>query len=190
MKDLNRLVEECKRDIDSLGIEIGNINSVTVNTRSKRRWGQCTRHPDGTYDITISDRLLADNVDDMAAKNTIAHELLHTIRGGSGHKGAWKSAAFHMNARYGYNIKRTTSCEEKGVEYVPSAIKSKPPKYIIKCGNCGKEYKYYKKCKMVTAFIDRPDYVRRNCYCGRCKSHNLVLEGWQILTAKPNFHYV
>ena len=189
MKNLDRLVAECKADIESLGIELGNIISVTVNTRAKRRWGQCCGSPRG-YRITISDRLLKDDVDDMATKNTIAHELLHTICGGNGHTGEWKKAAEKLNRAYGYNIKRCTSSEEKGVENVVSAVKRNGPKYIIRCENCGLEFKYYKKSKMITNFIDRPDYVRKYCRCSKCKSHNLVLEGWQILTTKPNYRYL
>ena len=175
MKDLNAIVEECKYDIESLGFKVGNIVKVSINTRAKRRWGQCRKTPYG-YEINISDRLLKDDVDDMATKNTVAHELLHTIEGGGGHTGAWKIAAERMNLRYGYNIKRCTSSEEKGVENIPSTYSKRSYKYIIKCGNCGLTFKYYKKCKVVGWFLDNPSHAKKYCRCSRCKSHDLELE--------------
>lgn len=174
MKNLNQFVNECRWDIESLGIKVGNVTKITVNTRSKRRWGQCKRTPNG-FEINISERLLNDDLDDWALKNTVAHELLHTIEGGNSHKGAWKMAAEKMNSLLGYNIKRCTSADEKGVESVPTIYRSKAPKYIIKCGNCGLEYKYYKDCKMINNFINRPSYVKKVCRCSKCKSHDLEL---------------
>ena len=175
MKDLQNLVNECRYDIESLGFELGDIRSITVNTRAKRRWGQCRYFADtNTYTINISSRLLADEVDDMSAKNTIAHELLHTIKGGSGHTGAWKRAADRMNLRYGYNIKRCTSSEEKGVKSAPTYRQTHDPKYFIKCSKCGKIYSYWKKSKIVTLFTDKPDYAKQSCRCGRCKSRNTL----------------
>ena len=41
MKDLNKLYCECIKELDSIGVKYGNIVSVVVNTRAKKRWGQC-----------------------------------------------------------------------------------------------------------------------------------------------------
>ena len=40
MKNLNRLVAECKTECDTLGIQYGNIIQINVNTRFKKTWGQ------------------------------------------------------------------------------------------------------------------------------------------------------
>lgn len=187
MKDLNRLVEECKAEVDAVGIEIGNIYKVSVNNRAIKRWGRCRRSPYGTYEIEISYRLMGDDVDDKATKTTIIHELLHTVRGGNGHTGEWKRCANLMNKTYGYDIKRTTSCDEKGVAEVVSTINRNGPKYRILCENCGKVHYYYKRSKAVSRFMCEPERAKRNYRCGHCGvSNTLVLVGGneQLLMAR------
>ena len=76
MKDLLKLAAECMAQLNALGIDCGKV-TFTVNTRAKKRWGQCRVVGAGSYEISISERLLHDDVDDMAAKNTIMHELAH-----------------------------------------------------------------------------------------------------------------
>lgn len=174
MKDLNRLIEECKAEVEAVGIEIGNIYKVSVNNRAIKRWGRCRRSPYGTYEIEISYRLMGDDVDDKATKTTIIHELLHTVRGGNGHTGEWKRCANLMNKTYGYDIKRTTSCDEKGVAEVVSTIKRNGPKYRILCEHCGKVYNYYKRSKIINYFIESPYKANRDCKCGRCKINNTL----------------
>ena len=173
MKNLENAVSECKRDIEALGIELGSIISITINNRAKSRWGRCTR-VDGAYKtaykIEISGRLLDDEVDDMALKDTIVHELLHTIKGGFGHTGAWKRAAELMNARYGYHVKRTTTCEEKGIKQ-----KINHPKYVIKCNKCGNLNYFYRKTKTVDRFLTNPERATYWYNCGICKAHKLEL---------------
>lgn len=90
MKDLMKLVGECQRDLHSIGIQCGNIRNWTVNTRAKARWGLCTKVSRELFDIQIATALLQDEVDDQAAKDTIVHELLHTIPGCYNHGGRWK----------------------------------------------------------------------------------------------------
>lgn len=87
MKDLLKLTAECMAQLNALGIDCGKV-TFTVNTRAKKRWGQCRVVGAGSYEISISERLLHDDVDDMAAKNTIMHELAHAADGcRSGHRG-------------------------------------------------------------------------------------------------------
>ena len=51
MKNLNALVMDCKTELDNLDIEYGFIQSVTINTRAKKRWGMCTKEGEGVYKI-------------------------------------------------------------------------------------------------------------------------------------------
>ena len=81
MKDLEMLASECEADLSSINIQPGEVNQWLINTRAKNRWGQCKRCLPGIFDISISARLLQDSVSDQAAKNTIMHELLHTVKG-------------------------------------------------------------------------------------------------------------
>ena len=126
MKNLISLANKCMAQLDEIGIEYAQSIRWEVNTRAKKRWGLCEKHPNGVYTISISYRLLADDVADDGAINTIIHELLHTCKGCMNHGENWKREANKVNRAYGYNIKRCSSAEEKGVEQIesmPKAIK-------------------------------------------------------------------
>ena len=159
MKNLNKLYKECLFDIHNLGINTGKITSITINTRAKKRWGQTTKHPDGSFDININASLLADNLDDMVAKNTIAHEILHTVKGCFDHKALWQEYANRMNHAYGYNIKRCTSAAEKGLQPV-GRIRNESYKYVLTCIDCGGT-SYFKRASKA---VQHPEWYR----CGRC----------------------
>lgn len=47
MRDLTAYAIECMTELDNIGIEYGNIIEFTVNTRAKKRWGQCKAVPGG-----------------------------------------------------------------------------------------------------------------------------------------------
>ncbi len=136
MKDFERLKQECLQELADLDIEVGRIKAWSINTRARSRWGQCRQERDGTYSIQIAQCLLADDrISEKACKETIIHELLHTCEGCMKHSGRWKAYAQLMNRAYGYNIKRTTSGNEKGVEnYKPQRM---AVKYVFTCGGCG-----------------------------------------------------
>lgn len=158
MKDLMMLAYECMEKLDAIGIEYAETISWQVNTRAKKRWGLCKRYPDGTYMISISSRLLADDVADDGAINTIIHELLHSCKNGHGHGAGWKSLAAQVNRAYGINIKRCSSADEKGVEpleSVPKAIK-----YQFRCKDCGKVYSRTRASRFTKNW--------QNYRCGHC----------------------
>lgn len=158
MKDLEMLASECEADLSLINIQPGEVNQWLINTRAKNRWGQCKRCLPGIFDISISARLLQDSVSDQAVKNTIMHELLHTVKGCYGHKGKWKDLALTVNRLLPqYTIKRTTSAEEKGLE---SIRKKRTNRYAVKCEHCGKEF-----CReKISKLIQHPEKFR----CGIC----------------------
>lgn len=156
MKNLDKLFNECMNEAKAIGLKPGNIVGVTVNTRAKNRWGQ-TRYSNGVYSINISNRLLAEELDDMVAKNTIMHEIIHTCPGCMNHGENWKRLANRVNAAYpDYNIKRTTSCEEKGIE----APEPRAYRWEIYCKSCGKKWNY----KRLPKCAQYPSNYR--CFCG------------------------
>lgn len=158
MKDFQKLIEECLVEVQTAGIKPGPITEWKINTRAKRRWGLCTKKPSGEYVIQIAERLLTDErISELACKNTIIHEILHTCVGCMGHTGKWKKYADIMNLR-GYNIKRVTTGEEKGVENYKA--NRRPVKYIFVCRNCGVLLHYKRACKFTKYY--------RNYTCGRC----------------------
>ena len=147
MRDLMELVEECKADLDFLGIKYGKVNEWSVNSRAKSRWGECKKVGIGKFDISISKVLLDEDVDRQKAKDTIVHELLHTVPYCFGHKGRWKMLADYVNAKLPqYHICRVSSYKEIGIEE-----KDPQPtyRYILRCKGCGLEIKRQRESKAV-----------------------------------------
>lgn len=157
MRELNEVVAQCKAELDAIGIRYGCVLQFTVNTRAKHRWGQCKKVPGG-YIINISRRLLGEDVPLDSLKNTVIHELLHTCKNGYGHKGAWKRLADRVNTAYGYNIKRCSSEEDKGVE--AETEPAKEPKYRLVCEGCNTVFERYRASRLTK----NPEKFR----CGIC----------------------
>lgn len=153
MKDLQKLFKECKEELDCIGIKYGCIESITINTRAKKRWGQCKITLNSQYwenrifSINISERLLHDDISDNSCKNTIMHEIIHTCEYCFNHGSEWKHIADIVNDCYSfYNIKRCTSSEEKGIN---EEIEKKESKYILRCTKCGKLFYKDRICNAV-----------------------------------------
>ena len=166
MKNLEKLLADVLKDFDALDIEYGKIVSITPNTRAKSRWGQCQKKYDG-FHINISSALLADDVPDFGAKDTIAHEVCHTIKGCMNHGATWKQYAQILSV-FGYNVKRTNSAADKGID-VEKHIENKY-KYVITCSKCGCKNYYSKKTKVVSTIMNSKYHTYS---CGKCHSHNL-----------------
>ena len=154
-KDLWVIATECMEELEAINIPLGKILSFEINYRATTRWGQCRRKPSGWYTINISHRLLADDVDIKALKDTLFHELLHTCDGCMNHGARWKNYADKVNKAYGYNIKRCTSAEEKNIERTEKNIKHK---FI--CKDCGQVITRQRDSK----FTKHYDLYR----CGKC----------------------
>lgn len=133
MKDLIFFANQCINELEAIDVPINNVVEWTVNTRAKGRWGQC-RRKNGKYSINISSRLLEDDVTEKALKDTIVHELLHTIDGCMNHGTKWLMYAELVNDCYNYNVKRTSTDSDKGIDTKAEKMKSK---YVFKCESCG-----------------------------------------------------
>lgn len=157
MRDLNKIAAECMAELDMLQIPYREVETFVVNTRAKSRWGRCQPNANGKFIISISDRLLAEDASMDGLKSTIIHELLHTCVGCMNHKTKWKFYADKVNRTYGYNIKRTSTADEKGVKEVARKRKVNH-KYI--CEKCG---------QVVTRERDRG--FEKSYRCGKCKGN-------------------
>lgn len=159
MKDLSKIVCQCVAELSAIGIFPARRIRWRINTRAKSRWGICKKTGSRDYQIEISERLLHDDVSDVATKNTVIHELLHTIPGGMKHTGNWAAAAAKVNRAYPqYRIQRLTSSEEKGI--VPDRS-ARPSKYALKCTDCGTEVPRERMSKVIRS---PQDY--RCAFCG------------------------
>lgn len=145
-------------ELNSIGIKYGKVRNWSINTRAKCRLGQCKKIAPGLFDINISNMLLGDSVDDQITKDTIVHELLHTVPGCFTHKGKWKLYAEHINRKLPqYNIKRVIKGDEAGIN-----IERKKPvyKYVLRCTKCGQEIKRQNETKVVINY--------KKYHCGKC----------------------
>ena len=136
MRDLELYTIQCMEELEALHIEYGNIIDVKVNTRAKKRWGQCRTVPDG-YEININAVLLDERNSERGLKETIIHELLHSCSGCMNHGKIWKQLAEKVNRAYGYGIKRCSSDEENGVLKETKPVEPSAPKRTVVCVNCG-----------------------------------------------------
>ena len=146
MKDLRKLAEECIADLRCVRVRLGIVRRWKVGTKRKNMWGLCETVAPGVFDISIAASLLRDDVDDQAVKDTIAHELLHTVEGCMNHGRYWHKLADLVNRRCpGYHIKGRTSAEEKGIqiEY----------KYLFQCTGCGITAGRHRKSR----FVEHPE---------------------------------
>lgn len=157
MKDLNAYANICLNELHRLGIYPNHISAFSINTRAKHRWGQCKR-VNGIYSISISASLLEDDAPEKALKDTLFHELLHAVDGCFNHGEKWQKLAEKVNKAYGYDIKRCTSQEEKGVQLCADSDYH----YIITCKKCNTTWRYMRNSKVVKAC--RTNTAR--CSCG------------------------
>lgn len=154
MKNLYFYVQECKRELDSLGIQYGNVVEIKINSRAKKRLGLCTLTPAG-YVIEISNILLADSVDVKTLKETIIHEILHTCDGCLNHGKKWKALADKVNAEFNYSISRCANAAAIGIKIEPPTIK-----YLLFCEQCNT---VFFRSKMTKVVQHPENYV---CRCG------------------------
>ena len=159
MKDLKlfakRAIEkciECNIPVDE------NKTAFIWNKRAKKRWGQCKRNPNGTYEISISIRLGKDDVPDKSLEEVLLHELCHATPKGSNHTGMWKVYVSRLNNRFGFNIKRTNSNEEMGVVSKPRVITYK---YNFVCEGCGQIVRRQKESRFTKHY--------QWYHCAKCK---------------------
>ena len=97
MRNLEEIFLECESELLSIGIVCGRVEKITVNTRAKSRFGLCKKVGKDSFEISIAAALLEEEADISCLKNTVIHELLHTVPGCFGHKGRWKFLADKVN---------------------------------------------------------------------------------------------
>ncbi len=143
MNNFNELLKFVIHQAESVNIPISkNIcSSVQINRRAEKRFGRCILK-NGIYTIELSERMK--NAPEKSCCQTIAHEIIHTCKGCGNHGKLFCRYADIMNKAYGYDIKRTNTCEELGVEDISRV------KYIIACEKCGAEIKRSRYSSLVS----------------------------------------
>lgn len=147
----------CNQKLLNLGIPLGKVTSVLVNSKLSRAYGRCGRNKvHNTFNIEISD-LLVSNGDKVGLDTVMMHELLHTCEDCFKHTGTWKYYAEVVRRNLGYDITTYSSKEQLGIS-VEDLIKQ--GYYACQCGTCGNIITRKSECK----FILHPEYYK--CTCG------------------------
>ena len=153
MNDFDALLARVVEEARALAIPVSPRLSphVTVNRRAVKRFGCCI-HQGEECRIELTQRLL--EAPEKSCRQTLAHEVLHTCPGCRNHGARWKEYAGRMNRAYGYDIRRTGSCEELEVPDLT------PVRHLLVCQACGKEFPR----AVASALVRHPERYR--CRCG------------------------
>lgn len=109
-ENIKRLITDCLQELAAMDIPVA-TSIFFREAKGRTYYGTCyrgrqTKHY-ADYDFVISvNRYLTT---EKAFKETIIHELLHTIDFKSGHKGKWKAYADYVNSRTDYHVTRTAT---------------------------------------------------------------------------------
>lgn len=156
MLDLQKCYNECRAELDSIGIKYGNIVSIQSANLTPTTWGICTKKGD-IYKIRINKTLLESAESYKGLKNIIIHEMLHSCPNSMSHTGNWKNLARIVNSKLGYSVSRCSSNEELGVKINAMEQNSK---YACKCDKCGEILYRNRICNLVKY---PSHYMHKNC---------------------------
>lgn len=107
-ENIKRLITDCLQELAALDIPVA-TSIFFREAKGRTYYGTCyqgrrtKRYADYDFVISVNRYLTTEK----AFKETIIHELLHTIDFKSGHKGKWKAYADYVNSRTDYHVTRT-----------------------------------------------------------------------------------
>lgn len=113
---INRMLAECIELMRELEVPISDSicpEVILVGTHSY--YGRCNskgslkRYTEFDYYIEISGHTLQNT--EKSLRNTLIHELIHTVPDGMCHTGEWKKWAKYVSEKTGYNIQRLSGDE-------------------------------------------------------------------------------
>ena len=163
---LNARLLYCKALLYDIDIPIQNVNKIVSNSGLRSALGRCKKAFNSStcrsFSIEIAE-YMAIGARSSLLDRVIIHELIHTVEGCFNHGTDWKSWAKIVNAKYGYNVARTTKMYYKDI-FADELIKYG---YAgVQCNNCG----CIQLGKTDSAFINRLDEYY--CYCGEGTGEN------------------
>lgn len=172
--DLMEDFKYCYKQLCAIYPEIeANHYDLIFNYTALKRFGYCLRKKQGNYEIQINYHF-ARICDKEKIRNTIMHELIHSLKDCMCHTGKWHVVCNRINHEYGYDLTRTSYYPE----YTNFRNKVKPTtrlskKYLITCVHCGHTWNYSKQSKLIKELMNVPNSTRYSCpYC-KHKNFNL-----------------
>ena len=169
LTDLNTLMNECKKELIDLGYyEVMNKSyMICFNSRFKAKLGQIKLIPGG-YQIDINSHFA--EICPEGVRNTIMHELIHSLQGCMNHGNKWQTIAKLVNNTLHYNV-TTTSYYEKYQKYYNAHSNKSTTKYTLTCATCNHKWNYKKRTKLITKIQNNQAYVVMCPYCGGAEFH-------------------
>ena len=161
-QNLLSFINKVRKDIVALGADLAPVEGVIFRRRVSPI-GLCLygdKKKIGCI-LEFSKKLL--ELDEEAIHETVAHELLHTIKGSIGHDKKFMKYAKMLNEKYGLDIG-----EYMSPHIVQEGIKHHLYNYVVTCDDCGESIGYVRKAIVVKELLETgeaPDYC---CpFCGR-----------------------
>ena len=151
LTEFREILEDCQLELLELEYDtFDNDYTVVFNTRTIRRLGRCSRKGTGNYTIELN-KTYADVEPIEKVKDTIMHELIHSVNGCMNHDGKWKDVVKEVNEYYDYHISRLTQATSAYANNVQA-------KYSVICESCGRIIHKSRACKLT-----------KYPYCYRCQ---------------------
>ena len=148
---LNEMLQEEIAKAKAIGLQVSSrINPQVKIDKAKSRYGCCkyegVEWSRRDFQICVSQYHLPNG--EFAVRQTLAHEVLHTVKDAHGHGAVWKRAAEKMSQAYGYTISRLGTWESGFRLQVPETPTTQTRKvvrpvsyaHVVRCTKCGHEY--------------------------------------------------
>ena len=147
-----QITNECVNMVEKAGFQVPKIEFKTKKYKS--RYGQCEKKY-GQYKITINEYLINTN-NEKEIKDTIIHEILHTLPDCMNHGKIWKQKAMIINNRYNMDISRCGNFQIVEMQEAKEEVQ-----YMFKCKDCGQIIKRKRMSKFVREY--------EHYHCAICK---------------------
>ena len=141
------IVEEILTNLQKIGVDTPTPSRnyrLKFNGRATSRFGKIKRIGTNHYEIELNS--IHNEVDnDQNVKNTVIHEIIHSLPGCMNHGFLWKEVCDKYNRAYNTQLSRTSIAS---TEYM-SIVSTKYKKYTLTCNKCKHEWQYSKNTKLV-----------------------------------------
>lgn len=153
--DILRVFNEVCTEARNLGYVFK--EPVLYIIKSTSSWGRCKFNCETNESAIALNEVFLKNPE--ACRNTMVHEIAHSIAIGDHHGDKWRAAGNNIGKKWNIDVQRTNNYESLGVESIRKQADLN--KYVLKCRKCGHEYYHARMCDSVR----NPSAYR----CGCCK---------------------
>lgn len=143
---------------ENFDIPKAKINSQLQFNARTTALGLCKKHGD-MYSIYLSKHIL--DGDKNIIRDTLAHELIHTIDGCMNHKTKFKENCKKANSLFGWGV-TTKANKEEGINSGITQARAKAAKYVIICPKCKATWYRQRACNL-SKYPWR--YLCKKCMC-------------------------